>query len=95
MPKSARRGNQSPKGRKSSRRPVAREAAILRALDTLSPRGRKAALQRLLADSGYWDRILARNRPRILALARERGVDWDQLPEDAREALVDRILHEP
>ncbi len=27
-------------------------------------------------------------------LCAERGMDWDRLPEDAREEFVDRLLHE-
>ena len=70
------------------------EAEILQSLDQLSPKARKEALRRLLPTPAYLEQAVACNRPKIEALARQRGLDWNSLTEDEREALVDEILHE-
>ena len=70
------------------------EETILQSLDQLSPQARRQALRRLLPTAAYLERAVERNRPRIEALARQRGLDWDALTEARREQLVDEILHE-
>ena len=72
----------------------AEEQKILRTLDQLSPNARREALRRLLFTSSYLERAVDRNQPRIAALAQERGLDWDTLPEQQREQLLDELLHE-
>jgi hypothetical protein len=67
---------------------------ILDLLNQLSPSGKKEAMRRLLRASEELDRIIDRNRPRIEAVARERGLDWNALTEDEREQLIDDVLHE-
>jgi len=70
------------------------EEQIIQSLDDLSPKARRDALRRLLPKAGYLERALERNRPRVEAVARDRGLDWDSLSEEQREKLVDEILHE-
>lgn len=70
------------------------EDTILQALDQLSPQARRQALRRLLPTAAYLERAVERNRPRIEALARQRGLDWNALTEERREQLVDELLHE-
>ena len=70
------------------------EEQIIQSLDDLSPQARREALRRLLPQAAYLERALERNRPRIEALARDRGLDWNSLSEEQREQLVDEILHE-
>lgn len=67
---------------------------ILDSLDRLSPRGRRAAVLRLVAGASEIDRTVETFQPRIVALARQRGLDWSQLSDDERERFVDDILHE-
>ena len=70
------------------------EDEILQSLDQLSPHARRQAIQRLLPSATYLERAIERNRPRIEALAKQRGLDWDALTEDQKEQLVDQLLHE-
>jgi hypothetical protein len=70
------------------------EDTILDSLSDLSPRARSEALRRLLPWSRYLERAIERNRPRIEALARERGLDWNALNEQQREKLIDELVHE-
>jgi len=70
------------------------ENDILDSLDQLSDRARREALRRLLPSAAWLEQVVDRNRSRIEALARERGLDWSALTEDEREALVDDVLHE-
>ena len=70
------------------------EEQIIQSLDDLSPKARRDALRRLLPKAAYLERALERNRPRVEAVARDRGLDWDSLSEEQREKLVDEVLHE-
>jgi hypothetical protein len=70
------------------------EEQIVESLDQLSPQARRDALLRLLPAAHYLDQAIDRNRPKIEALARARGLEWNSLTEEQREALVDEILHE-
>lgn len=70
------------------------ENEIVQALDQLSPEARRKALRKLLPTSDYLDRAVERNRGRIEAIAKQRGLDWTSLTEQQRERLVDEILHE-
>jgi hypothetical protein len=70
------------------------EDQILQSLDQLSPQGRRQALKRLLPAAAYLERAIERNRPRIEALARQCGLEWNALTEEQKEQLVDAILHE-
>ena len=70
------------------------EDQLLQSLDQLSPQARRQAIKRLLPSASYLERAVERNRPRIEALAKQRGLDWNALTEDQKEQLVDQILHE-
>jgi hypothetical protein len=67
---------------------------ILDSLDRLSPRGRREAVLRLVAGASMLDRTVESLQPRLIALARQRGLDWTRLSDEERERLVDDILHE-
>lgn len=70
------------------------EDQILGLLDQLSPTARKEAIKKLLTEPDYIDHAIQRNRPRIEEIARKRGLDWNALNDEQRQALVDEILHE-
>ncbi|HSL20479.1 MAG TPA: hypothetical protein VK886_03025 [Vicinamibacterales bacterium] len=70
------------------------EQQILDALDRLSPKARREAVRRLIAGAATLDRIIETLQPRILEVARERGLNWSALSDEERERLVDDILHE-
>ncbi|TKB79022.1 MAG: hypothetical protein E8D42_06330 [Nitrospira sp.] len=67
---------------------------ILRCLDQLSPEGKKTALRQLLGGLERLDRLVEKNRERLDAVCKARGVDFGRLTEEERERFVDHILHE-
>jgi hypothetical protein len=69
------------------------EEEVLRALDQLSPAARRTALAKLVRGYDALDRLVERNRDRIEAVCRERGLDFARLTEEERERLVDDLLH--
>ena len=70
------------------------EQQIVDALDRLSPRGRREAVRRLIAGASVLDRTIDALQPRIVEIAKQRGLDWTKLSDEERERLVDEILHE-
>ena len=72
----------------------ASEQQIVDALDRLSPKGRREAVRRLIAGASILDRTIDVLQPRIVEVARQRGLDWTKLSDEERERLVDDILHE-
>ena len=70
------------------------EQQLLDALDRLSPKGRREAVRRLVAGASVLDRTIDTLQPRIVDLAKQRGLDWATLSDEEREHLVDEILHE-
>jgi len=70
------------------------ELQVLDALERLSPAGRREAVRRLVAGASTLDRIVGTLQPRIVDLARQRGLNWIGLSDEERERLVDDILHE-
>jgi hypothetical protein len=70
------------------------EQQILDALDRLSPKGRREAVRRLVAGAATLDRMIDTLQPRIVEVARERGLNWVTLSDEQRERLVEDILHE-
>jgi hypothetical protein len=72
----------------------ANDQQILDSLDRLSPRGRREAVLRLVTGVSMIDRTVERLRPRLVAVAKQRGLDWTRLSDEERERLVDDVLHE-
>ncbi len=70
------------------------EEQIVRALDQLSPTARRTALAKLIRGYDALDRLIERNRDRIEAVCRERGVEFARLTEEEREQLIDDLLHQ-
>lgn len=70
------------------------EKQILDSLDRPSPNGRREAVLRLVAGASTLDRTVERLQPRLVAMAKQRGLDWTRLSDEERERLVDDILHE-
>ena len=94
MPKSAKRNRPPARRRRPDAAHARSDAKILRAIDDLSPAGRRAAIRRLLPSTEWLAGVIAENRPRIEAVARARGLDWVALSDEQREQLVDDILHD-
>ena len=70
------------------------EQQLLDALDRLSPKGRRDAIRRLVAGAAALDRTVDTLQPRIVEVAKRRGLDFAKLSDEERERLVDDILHE-
>ncbi len=41
-----------------------------------------------------WGQIVEYGHERAREVARQRGLDWDAMTEDEREAFIDQIVHE-
>jgi hypothetical protein len=70
------------------------EEQLLGALDQLSPAARRTALAKLIRGYDALDRLVERNRERIEAVCRERGLEFLRLTEEERERLMDDLLHQ-
>jgi len=60
------------------------------------PAEKKRVALRTLADEAIVrrDENMAYAEAQLRERARERGMDWDKLDDDAREQFIDRLLHE-
>ena len=70
------------------------EEQVFRALDQLSPTARRLALAKLIPGYDALDRLVERNRGRVEAVCRERGLDFARMTEEERERLIDELLHQ-
>ncbi len=55
---------------------------------------KKLALRAILPDVDKLESLVDYGNERIRAICSERGIDWDTLSDEEREALIDTILHE-
>jgi hypothetical protein len=60
----------------------------------LSPVGKRQVLSVLIPDLARFEALVDYGSARIHKLCAERSIDWDSLTEEARERLVDDLLHE-
>ena len=68
---------------------------VLSLVRQLPAPSKKAALLALAEDaSRRRDERLTQAEQQLRQRARERGLDWDAMNEDARETFVNRLLHE-
>ncbi|MFQ5799825.1 MAG: hypothetical protein ACE5H0_14185 [Bacteroidota bacterium] len=70
------------------------ESQVIELTRQLSLTGKQAVLQTLIPGLGRFEALVDYGGERIRALCRERGIDWDGLPEEEREQLIDDLLHE-
>ena len=69
---------------------------VLSLIRQLPPASKRAALLALAREAGARrQERMAHAEVQLRQRARERGHEWDALDEAGREALVDRLLHEP
>ena len=71
------------------------DAQVMELVKQLPPERQRAALLALAAGSahGREERILNAEE-RLRRISAERGLEWDNMSEDQREAFVDDLLHE-
>ena len=68
---------------------------VLSLIRQLPSESKRAALFALARDANaHRDERMAHAETQLRRRARERGLDWDELDEAGREALVNRLLHE-
>ncbi len=61
----------------------------------LSPRAKRILLEKIRVDDHVeWEALRCYSRERAQAIFAARGLDWDRMSEDDREAALLRILDE-
>ncbi len=61
----------------------------------LPPAAKQIIWDVLIAErESWWEMTVTKSEEKLRTLARERGLEWDTLPEDEREKFVDDLLHE-
>ncbi len=61
----------------------------------LPPERQRAVLQILnAARDAWWARIVAEGEQQMRRLCAERGLNWDSMTEEEREAFIDDLIHE-
>jgi len=69
------------------------EEQVLELLFQLSPEGKRKALEILRRDM-EWEQVADKVRERWKEICAERGIDWERLSDEEKEALVDEWLHQ-
>jgi arsenate reductase-like glutaredoxin family protein len=59
----------------------------------LSPEGKRKALE-ILKQDAEWEQVAQEVRKRWKEICAERGIDWERLSDEEKEALVDEWLHQ-
>lgn len=68
---------------------------VVQLVKQLPPQSKQRVLVDLTSERDQWWQTAAREgEPDMRRLASQRGLDWDSMSEDQREALVDDLLHE-
>jgi len=68
---------------------------IVELIMQLPPERKRAVLQILNAvRDSWWQRTTTEGEHQMRRLCAERGLNWDSMTEEEREALVDDLIHE-
>jgi len=68
---------------------------VVQLVKQLPPQSKQRVLADLTSERDQWWQTAAREGETDLrGLASARGLDWNSMSEDQREALVDNLLHE-
>ena len=68
---------------------------VIELVKQLPPEGKKAILEALIADrDSWWDEMLIHGEQQLRIICVERGLNWDNMSEEEREAFVDELVHE-
>ena len=68
---------------------------VIELVRQLPPKDKQAVLNALSAErEAWWEGMLAQGEQQMRQLCAARGLDWDRMSEDEREAFVDDLLHE-
>jgi len=72
---------------------TAQEKQVLEVINTLPPERRRLLLYELARDSETaWKRNTAYAEAKLHKLAAQRGMDWEQMDEEARQDFVAELL---
>jgi len=69
------------------------EEQVLELLLQLSPEGKRKALE-ILRRHVEWEQVADKVRERWKEICVGRGIDWERLSDEGKEALVDEWLHQ-
>jgi hypothetical protein len=63
-------------------------------IQQLSPQGKRAALFTLIPEMDKFAALVDYGEKRVLAISKQKGIDWSHLSEEEREQYIDVWLHE-
>jgi hypothetical protein len=69
------------------------ETQVIELVKRLSPAGKRAILETLIPELDRFEALVDYGAERMRILCAKRGIDWNRLPEEEREHLVDKLLH--
>lgn len=68
---------------------------VLELVRQLPPEGKQAVLDALSTERDmWWEEMLIEGEQKMRQLCAGRGLDWDRMSEEEREAFVGDLLHE-
>ena len=68
---------------------------VIELVKQLPPESKQMVLNVLSAERDtWWEETLTQGEQQMRCLCAERGLDWDSMSEEEREAFVDELLHE-
>jgi hypothetical protein len=70
------------------------ESQVVEWVQQLSPTAKQSVLRALVPHLDELDALVDYGSQRMRALCAQRGLDWDSLSEEARQQLIDQLLHE-
>ncbi len=70
------------------------ESQIVEWVQQMSPEAKQDVLRALIPRMDEFETLVEYGEQRVRAMASERGLDWDNMTEQERERLVDKVLHE-
>ena len=70
------------------------EAQVLEWVQQMSPEAKQGVLRALIPRLDVFEALVDHGGEHIRSLCVERGLDWDNMAEQDRERLIDRLVHE-
>lgn len=70
------------------------ESQVVEWVQQMSPKAKQEVLRALIPRLDEFEALVDYGSHRIRALSAERGLDWDGMPEEERERLIDDLLHQ-
>lgn len=68
---------------------------VIQLVKQLPPDQQEVLLQHLLTSVwGTWEELSRYGAARVRQVAAQRGLDWDAMSEEEREAFIDDLVHE-